>query len=134
MDEELSSLEAKIHKELLSLQSPSAGASIRKNLESLLETLQSLSQLLITEDQRRHTNKPELRSCLPTGVHHLLSLVDLQETEKNRASVSSHARFVEVCENLLMRVVSEIERYHEKVEELKVIFIHLMIYWPDCVY
>ncbi len=54
--------------------------------------------------------------------------MDEQESERNRASLSSHARFVEVGEKLLVKVLSEIERYQERMEELKVCFLTLFFF------
>lgn len=127
MDEELTSVEGRIHQELLNLLSPSQAGSVRKGLASLQQAIQSLNQLLVTEDQRRHANKPELVSHLPVIVVHFLTLADEQETKRNCTSLSCHARFTEVGEKLLLRIIGEVERHQERMEKLKVAHISFTV-------
>ena len=120
LEDDISSLEGTIHQDMLTVGSQSQATSIEQQLSSLEENIHSLNQLLSTENQRRHGNKPELANKLPPDITHIMLLMDRQEVEANQSSIPTHKRFVEICEKLLGRTVSEAEKYQERMLELKV--------------
>ena len=76
--------------------------------------------MLTAEKQRRRVKKPDLSAGLPQDVSYLLLLVDESEEDKTMSCISNHLRFTEVVEKLLQRINSELSRYKERIEELKV--------------
>ena len=105
---------------MLTADPHSKAVHVSRIVSTLKENIHSLSQALTAETHRRHGKLPELTNKLPGDVVRILLLMDGQEEQGSKESVSTHKRYVEVGEKLIGRIVAEEDKFQERMQELKV--------------